>query len=52
MSKKRIETLMREIIGSAAMKEATQEELKTLCDAYLLMIKYCPEDEDKELDVI
>ena len=52
MSKKRIETMMREFMGSAVMKGATQEELKTLCDAYLLMIKYCPEPQDRELDVI
>lgn len=52
MSKKWIEMMMRVIIGTAAMKGATQEELNTLCDSYPLMIKYCPEPEDKELDVI
>lgn len=52
MSKEKIVTMMRVIIGSAAMKGASQEELKTLCDACTLMILYKPEKEDKELDVI
>lgn len=53
LSKEKIEKTMRIIIGNAAMKGATAEEIKTLCDSVYLMMKYLPEPEGRtELEIM
>ena len=52
MGKDKMVEMMRIIIGNAALQGAKAEELETLCSATSLLMKYFPEPEKKDLDVL